>query len=55
MAVEVEPEEDHEREEVAEMEGRRGRVDSSIYTYSFGVEELVEEITVAAIMSVCRM
>lgn len=47
MAVVVEPEEDHQREKVAQVKRRRSGIDASINADLFRLEELVKGIAVA--------
>jgi hypothetical protein len=43
----VEPEEDHYREEVAQVEGRRGGINTGIDADLFRLKDFVENIAVA--------
>jgi hypothetical protein len=47
VAVVVEPEEDHYREEVAQVEGGSGGIDTGVDTDLFRLEDFVENIAVA--------
>jgi hypothetical protein len=47
VAVVVEPEEDHYGEEVAQMEGRRGGINTGVDADLFCLEDFVEDIAVA--------
>jgi len=46
MAMEIEPEQDHQREKVTEMKRGSGWVDAGIDADLFGAEELLEDIAV---------
>jgi hypothetical protein len=47
MAMVVEPEEDHYRKEVAQVEGGRGGINAGVDTDLFRLEDFVENIAVA--------
>lgn len=50
VAVVVEPEEDHYREEVAQMKGWRGGIDAGVDTDLFRLQHFVEDIAITVLV-----